>query len=102
MNSILTVEENKPGSHKHLDWEIFTDNIIKILSESERKIIFVLLGNCAINKIKYININKNIIITAAHPSIKSANKGFFGSRIFSKVNIHLKMLGEKTIDWKIG
>lgn len=99
LNSTLTVEKNKPNSHQEIGWQNLTDKIIKTLSTYRKNTIFVLLGKNAINKIKIINIDKNIIITASHPSPLSANKGFFKSRIFTKINLHLKLLGKNKIKW---
>lgn len=98
INSILTVEKNKPLSHEGIGWEILTNKIIKSVSERRKK-IFVLLGLKAIKKIKIININKHTIITAPHPSPKSANNNFLGSKIFSKINLNLKINGMSTIKW---
>lgn len=99
LNSILTTENKTPMAHTDIGWETLTDNIIKLLSNDKKKRIFVLLGQEALTKTKIINIEKNIIISAAHPSIKSAHKGFFGSRIFTKINLHLKLFGIKPINW---
>jgi uracil-DNA glycosylase len=99
LNSTLTVEEGKPGSHFNIGWEIFTNSVIKKLSSSGRRIIFVLFGRSAFEKIEFINCSKNIIITSAHPSPMSANKGFFGSRPFSKINFNLKLLKRQQIIW---
>ncbi|CAB3976313.1 uracil-DNA glycosylase [Candidatus Azoamicus ciliaticola] len=99
LNSSLTVEEGKPGSHFNIGWEVFTNNIIKKISSSGRKIIFVLFGKSAFEKIEFINCTKNIVITSAHPSPMSANKGFFGSRPFSKINFNLKLLKRQQINW---
>lgn len=99
LNSVLTVEDGKPGSHFNIGWEIFTNNIIRKLSSSGKKIIFVLFGKSAFEKTEFINCNKNIVITSAHPSSMSANKGFFGSRPFSKINYNLKLLKRQQINW---
>lgn len=101
LNNTLTVEEGKPGSHIGIGWEIFTNKIISFLSNTKKKNIFVLLGKQAMNKNKIINQNKNIIISASHPSERSAKISFLGSRIFSKINLNLKVNNEKIIDWKI-
>lgn len=98
LNSVLTVEESKPGSHFGLGWEIFTDKLVYLLSKSKKK-IFVLWGKYALNKIKFININNNFIIHSSHPSNKSAHVSFLGSRPFSKINMYLKMINENSIDW---
>lgn len=101
LNSILTVEEFKPGSHINLGWEDFTDFVIKTLSDFKRNVIFVLWGKEALKKIKHINEKKHIIIYSSHPSGKSAFVSFFGSRVFSKINMHLKLMGKDLIDWNI-
>ncbi|HIH2762815.1 MAG TPA: uracil-DNA glycosylase [Candidatus Azoamicus sp.] len=99
LNASLTVEEGTPGSHFNIGWEVFTNSVIKTLSSSGRKIIFVLFGKSAFEKIEIINCNKNLVITSAHPSPMSANKGFFGSRPFSKINFSLKLLKQQQINW---
>jgi len=101
LNSILTVEKNKPKSHANIGWESFTDNIIKILSKIDKRIIFVFWGKHANDKKKFINLKKNILFESSHPSPLSANKGFFGSRPFSKINMCLKLMKQKQINWKI-
>ncbi len=97
LNTILTVEVGKPKSHKSLGWEEITSKIVKDIS-IKNKIIFVLLGKQAQ---KYINIidSKSIIICAPHPSPLSAYRGFFGSKIFSKINQILLENNQKIIDW---
>lgn len=100
LNSILTVEENKPLSHKDYGWMLFTDEIIKKLNSREDPVIFILWGNYAKSKKVYINNSKHYIIESNHPSPLSASRGFFGSKPFSKVNIILEQLGKKKIDWK--
>lgn len=89
LNTSLTVLENKPLSHKKIGWEIFTDKVISLLNEKE-KVIFVLWGNEAIKKEVLIDKNKHIIIKSTHPSFFSANRGFFGSKPFSRINDNLK------------
>ncbi len=101
LNTVLTVEEGKPGSHFNIGWEFFTNSIIRHLSEANRNIIFVLWGRSALEKSELINNTTNIIITAAHPSPMSANKGFFGSRPFSRINLNLKLLKRRQIDWRL-
>jgi len=96
LNSSLTVEIHKAGSHMKY-WQKYTDNIISHISNNIDNIIFILLGNFAQKKIKYINqgkINNNTIkiITAVHPSPLSANRGFFNSNIFIKSNDYLKLI----------
>lgn len=98
LNTILTVEKDKPLSHKNLGWEIFTDEIIKKISHREDKIIFVLWGNYAKSKKALID-KKHYIIESVHPSPLSANRGFFGSKPFSKINNLLEKENKKIINW---
>jgi uracil-DNA glycosylase len=99
INSVLSVEHNKANSHKNKGWEIFTDNIIKHISENMEGIIFVLWGNPAIKKSKLIDQNKHFILTSAHPSPLSSYRGFFGSKPFSKINEILKQSNKQEIIW---
>lgn len=100
LNTVLTVRENKPNSHKGIGWELFTDTIIKKLSEREAPMVFILWGNEAQKKAKLITSN-HYIITSPHPSPLSAYRGFFGSKPFSKTNNFLKKAGNEPIDWQI-
>lgn len=99
LNSILTVEKDKPLSHKDKGWEIFTDNIIKILSEREKPVIFLLWGSFARSKKSLIDLKKHYVIESAHPSPLSAYRGFFGSKPFSKINKILEENHIKKINW---
>lgn len=95
LNSIMTVEKDKPLSHKDKGWEIFTDNIIKLLNERKDRIVFVLWGNFAKSKKVLITNPQHIILESAHPSPLSASRGFFGSKPFSKINSYL----DTKINW---
>ncbi len=99
LNSILTVQENKPLSHKNIGWEIFTNNIIFYINKYLSNIIFVLWGNYAKKKKKLINIKKHIILCSSHPSNLSANKGFFGCNHFIKINKILEKNNINKIKW---
>ena len=99
LNSILTVEQDKPLSHKNKGWEIFTDTIIKKLNEREEPVIFLLWGNYARSKKEIITNKRHKIIESVHPSPLSANRGFFGSKPFSKINDYLKNIGKEEIKW---
>ena len=101
LNAVLTVEKSKPASHKNIGWETFTDEVIKILNNKKEPIVFILWGNFARDKKKYITNNIHKIIESAHPSPFSAYNGFFGSRPFSKTNEYLKKNGLKPINWQI-
>jgi len=99
LNSSLTVEKDKPNSHKDLGWNIFTDEVISKLNEREDPIVFILWGNFAKEKAKLINNPQHLVIESAHPSPFSARNGFFGSKPFSKTNEFLKKNNKKEINW---
>jgi uracil-DNA glycosylase len=105
LNTVLTVRAHQAMSHRNQGWEIFTDNVIKILSakkkEQNQKIIFVLWGSPAKAKIQLIDTNYHIILTAAHPSPLSAYRGFFGCKHFSKINELLIADNKPPIDWQV-
>ena len=99
LNSIMTVVKDTPLSHKNKGWEIFTDYIIEKLGEREKPIVFILWGNYARSKKELIKNRKHLVIESAHPSPLSANRGFFGSKPFSKTNKFLKDNNIKEIKW---
>lgn len=99
LNSIMTVEKDKPLSHKDKGWENFTDSIIKSLNERTKPVIFVLWGSYARSKKELITNKRHPIIESVHPSPLSANRGFFGSKPFSKINYFLEQNGMDKIDW---
>lgn len=101
LNAVLTVRANQPTSHKGRGWEQFTDAAITALSRGRRGVVFMLWGNYAKEKSKLIDQTKHHVLTAAHPSGLSANRGFFGCRHFSKANALLSKAGAATIDWQI-
>lgn len=99
LNSIMTVEKDKPLSHKGKGWEIFTDNIIRYLNERNTPIVFILWGSYARSKKELITNPIHHIVESVHPSPLSASRGFFGSKPFSKTNKYLKKDGLKEIEW---
>lgn len=99
LNSVLTVEKDKPASHKFVGWEEFTDSVIKKLNEKEEPVVFVLWGNFAKGKMKYITNSKHLVISSSHPSPFSVNYGFLGSKPFSKTNEFLRKNNLKEIEW---
>lgn len=101
LNSILTVEKDKAGSHSSFGWEFFTDSIIKKLNEKETPVVFILWGSFARSKKFYITNPIHHIVESTHPSPFSARNGFFGSKPFSKTNEYLKADGLKPIDWQL-
>lgn len=101
LNSVLTVEKDKPASHKDLGWELLTDHIIKLLNTKDTPVVFILWGSFARSKKVFITNPKHLIIESTHPSPFSARNGFFGSRPFSRTNNFLKKNGVKEINFKI-
>ncbi|MBP1961689.1 uracil-DNA glycosylase [Paenibacillus aceris] len=101
LNTVLTVRQDTPNSHKGKGWERFTDKVIETLSEREQPVIFVLWGSHAQSKQRLIDANRHYILKSVHPSPLSSYRGFFGSKPFSQVNEILKRLGSKEIDWQI-
>ena len=99
LNTGLTVEKDKPNSHKDLDWHIFTDEVIKKLNEREKPVVFILWGNNARAKKELITNKKHLVIESAHPSPFSARNGFFGSKPFSKTNNFLIKNNITPIKW---
>ena len=101
MNAVMSVEEGKAGSHRKKGWELFTDEVMKLLNNYEQPLVFVLWGNWAKDKAKFITNTRHKVIMSAHPSPLSAYQGFFGSRPFSQINEFLKKEGLGEIDWRI-
>ena len=101
LNTVLTVEKDKPASHKGIGWEMFTDAIISKINEKEEPVVFILWGNFAKSKKSLITNSKHYVIESSHPSPFSARYGFFGSKPFSKTNKFLRDNNIKEIDWKI-
>lgn len=100
LNASLSVEKGKPNSHKDFGWHLFSDAVIKKISDEKNGVIFLLWGNFAKNKANLIDQNKHFILTAPHPS-PLARGGFFGCKHFSKTNEILKKLGKSPIDWDL-
>lgn len=100
LNSVLTVKQKSPWSHKNIWWEIFSDNAIKYLNDNSENIVFILWWNFAINKETLIDQNKHFIIKSPHPSPFSAYRWFFWSKCFSKCNQLLESKNITTINWK--
>lgn len=101
LNTVLTVREGNPNSHKGMGWEQFTDRVIQTLNYKEEPVAFLLWGSHARNKEALIDTTKHKVFSAPHPSPLSAHRGFFGCRHFSKVNEWLREQGQAEIDWQI-
>ena len=98
---MLTVRAHEANSHKGKGWECFTDEIIKILNNEDRPIVYMLWGNNAKEKLEMLNNPKQLVLTAAHPSPLSARRGFFDCGHFKKTNEFLINNGLSPIDWQI-
>ncbi|PEJ58587.1 uracil-DNA glycosylase [Bacillus sp. AFS002410] len=101
LNTVLTVREGEPNSHKNKGWEVFTNTILSELNKHERPIIFVLWGKHAQAKEELITSSHHVILKAHHPSPLSASRGFFGSKPFSQINQKLEEFQMEAIDWAV-
>ncbi len=101
LNAALTVRAGEPFSHAKYGWADFTDAVISTISDKKSNVVFLLWGKFAQEKIALINQSSHYVLTAAHPSPFSADKGFFGCRHFSKTNQLLMKNGSTPIDWSI-
>ncbi len=100
LNTVLTVRAGQPRSHQGKGWEIFTNEIIRKISEQKENVVFMLWGGDAKKKKKLIDTDKHFILESGHPSPLSANRGYwFGNKHFSKANNFLQSKGIKPISW---
>ena len=99
LNATLTVRANQAGSHQNHGWEIFTDEVIRIISANRQNVVFMLWGAYAQKKAELINSKKHLILKAPHPSPLSAHRGFLGCRHFSQANAYLLKRGLEPINW---
>ena len=101
LNTVLTVREGEPNSHKKLGWTTFTDRIISLLNAREDPVIFLLWGRNASEKLPLITESRHYVLSTVHPSPLSASRGFFGCKHYSKVNEILSRMGKDPINWNI-
>ena len=101
LNSVLTVEEYSPASHSNVGWQDFTDYIIETISQKNNNVVFVLWGSYARSKKTLIDNSRHKIIDSPHPSPLSAYRGFFGSKVFSRINSYLEEVGKKPINFNL-
>jgi len=101
LNSVLTVEYNKPNSHQGKGWETFTDKIIRTVAEQNEHVVFLLWGNYAQKKGAFIDEQRHLVLKAPHPSPLSAHRGFLGCRHFSKTNQYLEQHQQTAIHWEL-
>ena len=99
LNSVLTVRAYQTGSHRGRGWETFTDAVIRKLSDEREHLVFMLWGSYAKEKAALIDHSRHLVLTAAHPSPRSAEHGFLGCRHFSRANAYLKQHGMQGIEW---
>ncbi len=99
LNATLTVREHQAGSHQNKGWETFTDEVIKILNADKEHVVFMLWGSYAQRKGAFIDRNRHLVLTSAHPSPLSAYRGFFGNHHFSLANSFLREHGMSEIIW---
>jgi uracil-DNA glycosylase len=101
LNASLSVRAGEPMSHSKIGWALFTDHVIKRISDTRKHVVFLLWGKFAQEKRVLIDESRHLVLLAAHPSPLSANAGFFGCRHFSKTNEYLVKNGIDPIDWRI-
>lgn len=101
LNTVLTVEQGQAHSHAKIGWETFTDKVIKVISDVQQNVVFLLWGSHAQRKGSVIDQSKHHVLSAPHPSPLSAHRGFFGCQHFSKTNEILLNQGDKAINWQV-
>ena len=99
LNTVLTVEAHKAGSHRGKGWEIFTTEVIRYLNETRPHLVFILWGRDARNKKDLVDASRHLILESPHPSPLSAHSGFFGNHHFSRANKFLGEHGLAEIKW---
>jgi len=100
LNATLSVRAHQAGSHQNKGWEVFTDEVIRLISQEKDNVVFMLWGGYAKKKSKLIDSSKHLILTSGHPSPLSANRGYwFGNKHFSKANEYLQSKGKNPINW---
>lgn len=99
LNNTLTVRKGSPNSHLDFGWSNFTNNIISLLNEEKKNLVFILWGKFAQSKVEYITDTSHFKICSPHPSPYSASSGFFGSKPFSKTNDFLLKTNQEPINW---
>ena len=101
LNSVLSVERGKAGSHQGKGWEKFTDRVIDLINDAREGVVFLLWGSYAQRKGARIDANKHCVLAAPHPSPLSAHRGFFGCGHFRAANDYLMGRGQTPIDWSL-
>lgn len=100
LNASLTVRKDAPNSHKHLKWNVFTDEVIRMISKEKEHVVFLLWGAFAHKKGAKIDTSKHLVLKSGHPSPMSANQGkWFGNKHFSQTNEYLYQKNKSQIKW---
>ena len=99
INSALSVVQSQPASHAKIGWHNFIFETIRVIDKKRDGVVYILWGKHAQGFLPLIDETKNCIITSPHPSPLSANRGFFGSKPFSKANSYLQSQNKKPISW---
>lgn len=101
LNSVLTVEDGRAGSHQGKGWEGFTDHVVDTLNREREDLVFLLWGSYAQAKGRMIDTRRHCVLRTTHPSPLSAHRGFLGSGHFSRTNAFLRKRGLPQIDWSL-
>lgn len=101
LNSVLTVRSHAPASHQNLGWETFTDEVLKAINQKPAPVVYMLWGNYARAKARYLDNPAHLILESPHPSPYSADRGFFGNGHFKRCNQFLSGHGVNPIDWRL-
>lgn len=99
LNAGLTVRKDVANSHKHLQWSIFTDAVIDLITAQSEHIVFLLWGSFAQKKGKRIDRNKHLVLESGHPSFAHSHKKWFGNNHFKMTNDYLNQQGKYIIEW---
>jgi len=99
LNASLSVRKDNPNSHKHLNWNLFTDAIIQKISQEKENVVFLLWGSFAQKKGAKIDRTKHLVLESGHPSFANVHKRWFGNKHFSQTNRYLKTEGKTEIEW---
>jgi uracil-DNA glycosylase len=101
LNSVLSVESSRAGSHQGKGWEAFTDRVIEVINEQREGVVFMLWGSYAQRKGAFIDAERHCVLKAPHPSPLSAHRGFFGCGHFIAANQYLQGRGDTPINWRL-
>jgi uracil-DNA glycosylase len=105
LNTVMSVEAGRAGSHRERGWERFTDAVIRAVAAKPEPVVFLLWGAHAQKKAAFVRTvergGAHLVLSAPHPSPLSAYKGWFGSRPFSQANAFLVEHGGRPIDWAL-